>query len=212
MRTSLLETVRVRGGRVPLWPLHEERLHRSAAALGYSLPENPEPPSGGGDRVCRLEFASRGRLLTTDRQVEEVGGLRLLTAPVPHRGYRHKTTVREWLDAARLNAASAGGDDALFLSEDGYVAEASIWSLFWWEGGQLTAPPLELGVLPGVARARLAEMVGGLREAHLPGVVLAFHGGFAANAARGIVPLLEVDGIQVVPDRATRSLEEAFWP
>jgi 4-amino-4-deoxychorismate lyase len=202
----------VRGGRVPLWPLHLDRLHRSAAALGYTLPQDPEPPAGGGDRICRLEFASRGRLLVTERRIEEVAGLRLRTSPVPHRGYRHKTTNREWLDAGRLNAVTEGGDDALFLSAEGDVAESSIWSLFWWEGGEVASAPLELGVLPGVARARLGELLGGVREALLPGPALPARGGFAANAARGVVPLVEVDGVQVFPNPALRALQEAFWP
>jgi branched-subunit amino acid aminotransferase/4-amino-4-deoxychorismate lyase len=211
-RISLLETVRVRAGRVPLWPLHHERLRSSAASLGYTLPPDPEPPSGGGDRICRLEFASRGRLLVTERQLDAVTGLRLRTSPVPHRGYRHKTTNREWLDAGRLSAVTAGGDDALFLSAEGNVAESSIWSLFWWEGGEVTAPPLELGVLPGVARARLGQLLGGVREALLPGTALPAHGGFAANAARGVVPIVEVDGIQVLPNRELIALQAAFWP
>ena len=212
VRMALLETVRVRDGRVPLWPLHEQRVRRSAAALGYSIPAELLPPSGGPDRICRIEYASRERVLVTERQLEEVAGLRLRTARVPHRGYRHKTTDREWLDAARLDAATAGGDDALLLSEEGFVAESSIWSLFWWSDGELTAPPLESGILPGVARARLAELAGGLREAPLTGAELALRGGFAANAGRGIVRLVEVDGIQVVPDWRTTPLIEAFWP
>lgn len=210
--TALLETVRVRQGRAPLWGLHEERLRRSAAALGYSLPEAVEPPGGGADRICRLEYLSRGRVRLTERRVEEPGGVRLRTSPVPHRGYRHKTSDREWLDAARLAAAAEGADDVLLLSEGGFVAESSIWSLFWWEEGQLTAPPLELGILPGVARTRLGELVGGVREALLPGPGLAVHGGFAANAARGVVPISELDGRQVVPSPDTDLLREAFWP
>jgi len=195
-----------------LWPLHLQRVQRSAVALGYTLPPNPEPPSGGSDRICRLEFASRGRLLVTERQLDERGGLRLRTSPVPHRGYRHKTTNREWLDAARLEAASCGADDVLLLSEGGFVAESSIWSLFWWEEGHLAAPPLEIGILPGVARARLAELVGGLLESSISGPDLVVRGGFAANAARGLVPLMELDGVHVVPERATAALKEAFWP
>jgi len=46
----------------------------------------------------------------------------------------------------------------------------------------------------------------------LPGRELAAFGGFAANAGRGIVPLLEVDGIQVVPGGATGDLMGRFWP
>jgi len=211
-RAALLETVRVRNGRAPLWALHVERLHRSAAALGYSLPPLLVPPTGGGDRICRFEYLSRGRSRMVERQVEEVAGLCLRTSRVPHRGYRHKTSDREWLDAARLDAAEEGADDVLLLSNAGFVAESSVWGLFWWEDGRLAAPPLELGVLPGVARARLEDMVGGLVESLLPGGDLVAHGGFAANAARGVVPLLEVDGVQVVSVRGTAALAAAFWP
>ena len=211
-RPALIETVRIRHGRSPLWSLHEDRLHRSAAARGIRLPDEVAPPSGGADRICRIEFPGRGRARVTERRLEELDGLRLRTSPVPHRGYRHKTTNREWLDAARLDAASEGADDVLLLSEDGFVAESSIWSLFWWAEGRLAAPPLELGVLPGVARARLAQLAGGLVESRVPGAELTRLGGFAANAGRGIVPLVELDGMTVVPERATRALSEAFWP
>ena len=210
--SALLETVRVRRGLAPLWPLHEERVRRSAAALGYSLPESIPAPSGGADRICRIEFLSRGRIRVTERQVESSVALRLRTSPVPHRGYRHKTSNREWLDAARLDATKDGADDVLFLCVDGSVAESSIWSVFWWEGGRLVAPPLETGILPGVARTRLAELVGGIVEAALPGPLLASRGGFLANAARGVVPISELDGVQVVPDQVTAALQEGFWP
>lgn len=211
-RTALIETVRVRQGRPPLWALHEERLFRSVAALGLRLPDELAPPSGGSDRICRFEFPGRGRVRLTERRLEALDGLRLRTSPVPHRGYRHKTTNREWLDAARLDAASEGADDVLLLSEEGFVAESSIWSVFWWEGGKLAAPPMAFGVLPGVARARLAHIAGELLESRLPGAELAHLGAFAANAGRGIVPLVELDGVTVVPERATSALAEAFWP
>ena len=52
----------------------------------------------------------------------------------------------------------------MLLAEGGWVAEAGIWSLFWWEDARAAAPPLALGVLPGVARARIAEQTGGVVE------------------------------------------------
>jgi len=208
----LIETVRVRQGRVPLWPLHLTRLARSAAALGVSLPEEVIPPAGGADRVVRIEFPGRGRIRSFERGLEEVTGLRLRTAPVPHRGYRHKTVDREWLDAARLDAAAAGADDVLLLTEEGSVAESSIWGLFWWEGDRLATAPLAFGILPGVGRARLAELAGGIVEASLPGPEFVARGGFAANAARGVVPVVELDGRQVVQDPRTSELAAAFWP
>jgi branched-subunit amino acid aminotransferase/4-amino-4-deoxychorismate lyase len=211
-RPALLETVRVVQGRAPLWPLHLARLERSALALGLSLPAELEVPSGGADRICRFEFRGRGRVRLTERGIERPVGLHLRTSGVPHRGYRHKTTDREWLDAARLDAASRGADDVLLLSEDGCAAESSIWSVFWWEGGRLAAPPLAFGILPGVARARLGELVGGLVESRVPGPRIPPLGPFLANAGRGIVPMLELDGERVVPSEETARLAAAFWP
>jgi len=180
--------------------------------MGIALPAEFDLPGGGADRICRLEFRGRGRVLAAERALERPAGLRLRTARVPHRGYRHKTTDREWLDAARLDAASRGADDVLFLTEAGCVAESSVWSVFWWEDGRLAAPPLDTGILPGVARARLAELVGGLLESCLPGPELPSRGGFLANAARGVVPLLDLDREIVVAERETERLGAAFWP
>jgi len=211
-RPALIETVRVVGGRAPLWPLHLARLERSAVALGVGLPAEIGAPSGGADRICRFEFGGRGRVRVTERGIERPPGLTLRTAGVPHRGYRHKTTDREWLDAARLDAASRGADDVLLLSELGFAAESSVWSLFWWDGGRLAAPSLALGILPGVARARLAELAGGLLEREVPGHALVGLGAFLANAGRGIVPILEIDGELVAPNEEIAPLTAAFWP
>jgi len=211
-RPALLETVRVVAGRAPLWPLHLARLERSAFALGIALPADIVPPAGGADRICRFEFGGRGRVRVTERGIERPMGITLRTAGVPHRGYRHKTTDREWLDAARLDAASQGADDVLLLTEGGFAAESSVWSLFWWEGGRLAAPPLAFGILPGVARARLGELAGGLMESATPARELAGLGAFLANAGRGIVPILAIDGELVVPNEETAPLTAAFWP
>ena len=211
-RPALLETVRVIQGRAPLWPLHLPRLERSALALGIRLPAELDAPSGGADRICRFEFPGRGRVRLSERGIERPAGLRLRTSGVPHRGYRHKTTDREWLDAARLDAASRGADDVLLLSEDGCAAESSIWSVFWWEDGRLAAPPLAFGILPGVARERLGELAGGLVESRVPGARLPALGPFLANAGRGIVPMRELDGELIVPNDETERLAAAFWP
>ncbi|HQW67952.1 MAG TPA: aminotransferase class IV, partial [Gemmatimonadales bacterium] len=70
---TLFETVRVRDGVAPLWPLHLERLRRSAQALDIPLPDITRP-EGGEDRVLRFECHDGG-LYVTER---EVGG----TAPL----------------------------------------------------------------------------------------------------------------------------------
>ena len=209
---GLIETMRLRQGRVPLWDLHRARLERSARALGILLPDELAPPAGGADRVCRLKLDARGRVHWSEREPGTPGPLRLRTCAVPHRGYRHKTTDRAWLDAARLEAAAAGADDALLVTEHGLVAESSVWSVLWWDEGRLCAPPLALGVLPGVARERLASLVGGIVERELPAEELATRSAFLANAARGVAFAAELDGLPVPVSEGTERLREAFWP
>jgi branched-subunit amino acid aminotransferase/4-amino-4-deoxychorismate lyase len=211
-RPGLIETMRLRQGRVPLWDLHRARLERSARALSIVVPDELAPPVGGADRVCRLELGPRGRLYWSERKPGTPEHLRLRTCAVPHRGYRHKSTDRAWLDAARLEAAAAGADDALLVTENGFVAESSVWSVLWWEDGRLCAPPLALGVLPGVARERLAAVAGGITEQELPASNLAARSPFLANAARGVVLISQLDDHTVPAAEVTGRLRDAFWP
>ena len=57
---DLIETVRIRGGVAPLWYLHLRRLAGSCKALGVPLPGELPTPSGGADRVHRIQVGSRG--------------------------------------------------------------------------------------------------------------------------------------------------------
>lgn len=207
---SLIETVRVRAGAAPLWHLHLRRLVASCRALGIPFPLEFEVPAGGADRVHRLEVGPRG-LTVSERPVGPTTPVRLALVETCHRPYPHKTTERDVFDRARAEAEAQGADDALLLTAGGEVAECAIWSVFWWEDGALAAPPLSLGVLPGVARARLEELAGGLSERAVPPAGLEQRGLFVANAVRGVVPVASIDGKTVVPDPRTADLMAQFW-
>jgi 4-amino-4-deoxychorismate lyase len=210
--SGLIETVRVRDGVAPLWSLHLHRLATSCRALGIPLPGTLLTPEGGADRVCRFEVGSRG-VRITERTVGDVHPVRLVFASAVYAPYPHKTTDRARFDRALEEARAAGADDALFRSDGrGYVAEAAIWSVFWWEGRMLCAPPLDLGILPGVARARLTELVGAIAERRAAPEHLAGRSLFVANAARGVVPVSELGGHVVPADPGTLALAHRFWP
>ena len=49
---------------------------------------------------------------------------------------------------------SQSTDDVLFFDAEGYLVESSIWAIGWWDRETLVFPPLALGGLPSVARAR----------------------------------------------------------
>lgn len=207
--SRLIETVRVFEGTAPLWPLHLERLTRSAAALGVELPAI-SPPSGGDDRIVRFEVSSAG-VETSERDVPPIEPIALATSPADHRGYPHKVSERGWLEAARMSVRPLGADEALLL-RDGVVIEGTIWALGWWDEETLCFPPLTLGGLPSVGRARMAETVrGNLREVEIRREELAWRALVAVNAARGLVPVHSLDGEPVPANFRTIAIASRFW-
>jgi branched-subunit amino acid aminotransferase/4-amino-4-deoxychorismate lyase len=210
MTAALIETVRVRGGEAPLWGLHLRRLLRSCRELGVPFPLELTVPAGGADRVHRLEVGMDD-VRVTEREVGSLEPVRLVTSGIVHQPYPHKTTARRQFEEALREAQAAGGDDALLLTEGGWVAEAAIWSLFWWDADRLCAPPLELGVLTGVARARIAELAE-IEERRVDRRALNGRALFVANAVRGIVEVAALDGVPTSHVPATRALHARFWP
>jgi branched-chain amino acid aminotransferase len=63
-----------------------------------------------------------------------------------------KTTSRAEYVYARLEASRAGADDALFLTTDGHLSEATSANLFLVRGSELATPGLGCAILPGTTR------------------------------------------------------------
>jgi branched-subunit amino acid aminotransferase/4-amino-4-deoxychorismate lyase len=209
--TALIETIRVRQGRAPLWPLHVARLTASCQALGLPIPDNLAPPGGGQERVHRLEVTESG-VNVSQRGPGPTSPIRLITASVTHPGYPHKTTDRGPFDAALVEAHRAGADDGILLTAEGLVAEASIWALFWWEGTHLAAPAMDLRILPSIARARVADLAGGILERRVAPREIGGLPIFVANAVRGVVAVDAWDGQSVPVRLETARLARRFWP
>jgi branched-subunit amino acid aminotransferase/4-amino-4-deoxychorismate lyase len=208
---ALIETMRIRNGLAPLWYLHIRRLATSCKALGIPLPGELPPPEGGLDRTVRWEVGMRG-VQESERLVEPVESVKLIISRIAHHPYPHKTTERAQFDRARDKARGAEADDALLLTPGGYLAETAIWSVFWWEGGTLCAPAMELGILPGVGRARIMELAGPIEErratwSEVRGLPL-----FLANAVRGVAKVSAVQDDPVPSAKRTDELAAHFWP
>jgi branched-subunit amino acid aminotransferase/4-amino-4-deoxychorismate lyase len=208
---TLIETVRLRNGAAPLWYLHVRRLTTSCRALGVPIPTELITPEGGADRVQRLLVSRRG-LVAGERPVGSTAPVRLITSKVIHRAYPHKLVDRERFDRALADAKAAGADDGLLLTAGGQVAETAIWGVFWWEDGKVAAPALELGVLPGVARDRIAEIVCPIEERKATLDEVKGRPMFVANAVRGVVPVATLDGAAVAEAPETEALAARFWP
>ncbi len=132
-----------------------------------------------------------------------------------------KTTSRADYVYARLEADRAGVDDALFLSLDGALSEATAANLFVLAGRSLATPPLSAAILAGTTRTWLlahAERLGLVAaEGELrPSDLLAADEAFLTGSVAGIVPLVALDGQPVGGGRpgprtaALRAAREAW--
>jgi branched-subunit amino acid aminotransferase/4-amino-4-deoxychorismate lyase len=212
---AVFETIRVRNGRAPLLTRHAARLAAACRALGLPLPgESLEqlvaPWLGAGEVVVRVEAGLHGATVTT-RPVPPLAPLAVIVATTRHVAYPFKVTERAAFVAAQSEARAAGADDALLLTASGLVAEGTVWSIFWWEGGRLATPPLALGVLPGVGRARVLELEPVVERERTP-VELRGRSLIAINAVRGVAPIARLAGEPMPDHPRTARLAERFWP
>jgi branched-subunit amino acid aminotransferase/4-amino-4-deoxychorismate lyase len=208
---ALIETIRVRNGVAPLWYLHLRRLAVSCKALGIPLPGELPPPEGGPDRVHRLEVGMRG-VQVSERLVGSTEPMKLIISRVAHHPYPYKTTDRAQFDRALDVARGAEADDALLLTPGGFLAETAIFSVLWWEDGKLCAPALELGVLPGVGRARLTELFGQVEERRSTWPEIRGSSLLLVNSVRGVVKVSAVQDERVPAAKETDTLGAGFWP
>ncbi len=110
-----------------------------------------------------------------------------------------KTTSRADYVFARIEARTAGADDAVFLTTDGFVSEATSANIFIVRGVDLATPALGCAILAGTTRSwilRWAEGVGlrpdqaWLTTRHLHDADEAF----ISSSVAGILPVTRFDG------------------
>jgi len=208
--------MRVRDGRIPFLDRHLGRLARSVAELGLPRPTQDiaalvAPFSGTGNAVLRVEVLD-GRASVTVRDLPSLAPPAVITASEPHEPYPHKTTERDCFTDAGQEAEVAEADDALLLTPEGWVAEGTVWTVFWWDKGLLRTPAIDLGILPGIGRARVLDLLKRVEQGRYPAKALAGESLFLTNAVRGIVPIASLDGVPVPADPRTAELAQRFWP
>lgn len=136
-----------------------------------------------------------------------------------------KTTSRADYVYARLEARRAGGDDALFLTVDGHLSEATSANVFIVrsrEGGaELATPALDCAILPGTTRTWLlgwaAEVGLAAHEGLLtPADLAAADEAFLCSSVAGVLPVTRFDGRPIGSGRPgawslrARGAREAF--
>jgi branched-chain amino acid aminotransferase len=118
-----------------------------------------------------------------------------------------KTTSRADYVFARLEARRAGGDDALFLTLDGHLSEATTSNVFVVRHGaegllELATPSLDCAILPGTTRSWLLAWAGraGLTavECRLGSSDLATADeAFLSSSVAGVLPVTRFDGVPI---------------
>lgn len=109
-----------------------------------------------------------------------------------------KTTSRADYVYARLEARRAGADDALFLTVDGFLSEATSANLFLVRDGRLRTPALGCAILPGTTRSWIlrwgSELGLGPDEGWLTSSDLAAADeAFVCSSVAGILPVTRFD-------------------
>ncbi len=100
-------------------------------------------------------------------------------------------------------AQRAGYDDAIFLTQDGHVSEASAANIFLLRKGQLITPPVTADILEGIARDCVMELAE--KELGMPVLerdvdrteLYAADEVFLSGTGFQIAPIVEVDGRRV---------------
>jgi branched-chain amino acid aminotransferase len=225
---GLFETMRASGGVVPLLSRHLARLRTAAASLELPVPSADEAiaaacrdllaANGLDDAALRLTLtrgpAPRGLLpspnvtptllLSSFPLGPESPPARVAMARGTRRNERSPVSRLKalgYLDnlLALQEARAAGADEAVLLNGAGRLAGATTANLFLVEGGCLRTPPVGEGVLPGITRALVMELAGGLgldcrEEPLVPERLARCEGAFLTSSLAGVRPVVAVDG------------------
>jgi branched-subunit amino acid aminotransferase/4-amino-4-deoxychorismate lyase len=210
MGAGLYETMRVSDGLALHGERHLERITSSAHALGLPAPERAAfvaataGATGDGEVVrVRLDAPAGEAVLEAERRAALAPGVLRLTALAgwyaPGYALReHKLTSHFHGIQGRRLAVAAGFDDALLISHDGRVGEATNANVALLAGGALVTPTVD-GLLPGVCRAALldaARELGLVVETRIVALseIIDAEAVLVISSPRGISEAIELDG------------------
>jgi branched-chain amino acid aminotransferase len=108
------------------------------------------------DRICIFSFPMGGYVKTEGLRVALSAWQRINDNAIPARGKVTGGYVNACL--AVEDAHAAGYDEAIMLTADGHVAEASSANLFLVHGREISTPPLSDDVLGGITRAGVISL------------------------------------------------------
>lgn len=128
-----------------------------------------------------------------------------------------KAVGRTYALLARMEAAAAGVDDALLLTDHDMVCEGPAWNVFWRRRDALFTPATDAGVLAGVTRSAVLDLADStgfrVREGLFPRTDLDDADEvFATMTSVGIVSIRRLDRRTLPHDTpAADALQPRYW-
>lgn len=183
---GIFTTIAIYEGKSFLWEKHWQRLTANAAKVGIDISEFSEEATRNAlNEIIEKNSVANGRaritffdesaggiwsfdtgpktslLITTADNRKTPGNFRLTVSPYrlnslsPLSGVKSCNYLNNLL--AFEEAKRRGFDEAIFLSEGGEVASATMANVFWLKDGRLYTPGLRTGCLPGTTREYILE-------------------------------------------------------
>ena len=116
---------------------------------------------------------------------------------------------------ATTEARLAGYDEAILLTEDGYVADGPGENIFVIRNNVITTPPLSTSILPGITRDTIIKIAAelGYRVQEQPLIrsdLYRAHEIFFTGTAAEVTPVRVVDGHEIGLGELTRRIQRAY--
>jgi 4-amino-4-deoxychorismate lyase len=237
---AAFETLRVYDGRPFRLQAHLERLADSAAAIGLPavdvseleqlvplvlgaagvpdavlrLVSTPGPADGGRATAFALMTPVPDHLEPLRRRGMRVVTLLGFRAEAPWLLPGVKSTSYAVNMAAEAEAQRRGADDAVFVDGAGIVLEGPVTNVWWRRDDRLFTPSLDLGILAGVTRATVVELAldrWQVVEGRFGADDLrAADEAFTSSSVRELMPIAELDGVELPLGPAARELQAAL--
>lgn len=242
---STFTTMLARNGQVFRIDRHVQRLFETVELLGLQTDATPELLREETHELLRVNELSdaRCRITLTPGAPDTPQPTTLITAAPPatfprewytegimsvvssfkqipgHPTFGHKTGNYLTRQLALREALEKGGQDALWYTPDGRLAEGCTSNVFLVLDGKVHTPPRDTPVLPGVVRQAVLELCGELDipvDADTPLTVhemLSAEEMFMTSSIKGIRPVTKIEAHAVgegVPGPVTRRIVQAY--
>lgn len=221
---GVFETMLVREDRCILLERHLDRLRHGLDALGIDADFDPSvidrAVSGGSldGRVLKVEVSPRNTILT-DRvnpySPEDYDrGFSLRTSRIRRNETSPLTFIKSLgccdsiMEKRRVKAD--GFDEVLFLNSRGEVCEGATTNIFFTDGGRISTPRSECGLLPGTVRGFLLDELDIDETIIMPDDIRSYTGCFITNSLMGVMPVSSLDGFPFT-DRSVADSIRRFY-